>query len=177
VSLFLCFIFVRVFVCIEVYFSSYPVDLLSFSPSLRPSLPLSLSLSLSSPLSTSSLTLPPSGFTTSLQLRETPVFLKTDSTKETISTREEGTDRTSAVAVPIPLHQVEAGDKNFKYVLQPRQKLNFGTFMLSRLVGLLPILWLGMLLNMGSWLNATNSSQPMSVQVLYCSLETVDRRV
>jgi hypothetical protein len=157
-----CFLFARV--CLSVLKFVFPRILSTycvFPPSLFLFLPLP-------PLPPSPS--PPSGFTTSLQLRETPVFLKTDSTKETISTREEGTDRTSAVAVPIPLHQVEAGDKNFRYVLQPRQKLNFGTFLLSRLVGLLPILWLGLLLNMGSWLNLTNSSQPMSVQVLHCSL-------
>ena len=102
----------------------------------------------------------PVGFTTSLQLRETPVFLKTLIAPESDSTlpRISGT-------VAVPVDQVEAGDRYVKYVLQPRQRLNVSKFIMARFVGLLPILWLGLLINVPSWMNDNMSRQPAKTQV------------
>ena len=103
------------------------------------------------------------GFTTSLQLRETPVFLKTliapsESEETTTNPRVSGT-------VAVPVEQVEAGDRYVKYVLQPRQRLNVSKFIIARFVGLLPIMWLGLLINVPSWMNENNSRQPAKTQV------------
>ena len=43
--------------------------------------------------------------------------------------------------------EIENGNnENYHFVLQPRAKLNFSSFNGSRLVGLLPILWMGLLI-------------------------------
>ena len=66
----------------------------------------------------------------------------------------------------VPVEQVEAGDRYVKYVLQPRQRLNVSKFIIARFVGLLPIMWLGLLINVPSWMNENNSRQPATTQVL-----------
>lgn len=67
--------------------------------------------------------------------------------------------------VAVPVEQVEAGDRYVKYVLQPRQRMNVSKFIVARFVGLLPIMWLGMLLNVPSWMNDNNTRQPARTQV------------
>jgi hypothetical protein len=98
------------------------------------------------------------------------VFLKTliapsESDETATSPRVSGT-------VAVPVEQVEAGDRYVKYVLQPRQRLNVTKFIIARFVGLLPIMWLGLLINVPSWMNENNSRQPATTQVLlmYMSL-------
>ena len=99
------------------------------------------------------------GFTTSLQLREVPVFVKKDSTSDS----KDSSIKTSGQAPIAPLEQIEAGNKDEGYRLMPRPLLNFKRFMLNRLVGLLPIMWLGLFLNLPSW--TTQAHQPMKTKV------------
>ena len=92
------------------------------------------------------------------------MFLKTliapsESDETTTTPRVSGT-------VAVPVEQVEAGDRYVKYVLQPRQRLNVSKFIIARFVGLLPIMWLGLLINVPSWMNENNSRQPATTQVL-----------
>lgn len=112
-----------------------------------------------------SLTSPPhysssTGYTTSLQLREVPVFVKKDSTS---NNAKESSIKTSGQAPIAPLEQIEAGNKDEGYRLMPRPPLNFNRFMMNRLVGLLPIMWLGLFLNLPSW--TTQANQPMKTKV------------
>ena len=100
------------------------------------------------------------GFTTSLQLREVPVFVKADSAS---NNSKDSAVKTSGQAPIAPLEQIEAGNKDEGYRLMPRQPLNFSRFMMNRLVGLLPIMWLGLFLNLPSW--TIQANQPMKTKV------------
>ena len=69
--------------------------------------------------------------------------------------------------------EIENGNKeNYHFVLQPRAKLNFRSFIGSRLVGLLPILWMGLFLNIPSWMNKYSSRKPLKVQVRHTHTHT-----
>ena len=69
--------------------------------------------------------------------------------------------------------EIENGNnENYHFVLQPRAKLNFRSFIGSRLVGLLPILWMGLLLNIPPWMNKYSSRKPLNVQVRHTRTHT-----
>jgi Phosphopantetheine attachment site len=80
-----------------------------------------------------------SGFTTALQLRETPVFKrrKGDKGRKAMRKGKDGDDEDDYAI---------SGDR-YRRELQPRMPFNWGKFLLSRAVGIFPILWLGMSLN------------------------------
>ena len=102
------------------------------------------------------------GFTTSLQLRETPIFVKKLKTvKSEIDNKTDKNEINSS-----EYEEIENGNnENYHFVLQPRAKLNFSSFIGSRLVGLLPILWMGLLINIPPWMTRGSSRKPLNIQV------------
>ena len=96
-----------------------------------------------------------------MQLRETPTFLKVPIEDSEVTHNESQKNENGHSN----FQEIENGNKNFRYVLQPRKRLNVTSFLQSRFVGLLPILWLGLLINVPSWMLPGNYTQPMTTQV------------
>ena len=143
----------RLFSCFYIYFSFFSPSLHFLSSPDDPKILFSYDFFSSIHLS---------GFTTSLQLRETPTFVKVIN-PSSISAKESEQDAEKYGLSDF--HELESGNKSVTYVLQRRQQLNIRSFMLSRLVGLMPILWLGLLLNIPPWMSDLNSQQPITTQV------------
>ena len=101
-----------------------------------------------------------SGITTTLQLRETPRFRLPSPPPSALQSAQSAQSQSQSQSQPLQLSVVENGDKMAVatspplgyYELLPRKGFNLTQFMISRLVGLYPILWLSLALFTPVWL-------------------------